>query len=207
MISDEKPCMDEIQAIALIKQGNLTGLEELVNRYQVQAVYAAYLIVHDRQSAEDIVQTAFIKAVEKIEQFDDRRLFGPWFLRSVVNASIDIAKQQMRWLPLDQETKGNELINTDWLMSDSESLENLIETNEVKAAVRKALNHLSPDERAAVILRHFLGLSESDMTDFFKRPSSTIKWWLHSARKKLKELLKPIWSSSLSEEYEDMRDE
>lgn len=86
--------MDEPQAIARIKRGDLDGLEMLVRCYQAKAVQAAFLIVRDRLMAEDVVQAAFLKAVERIDQFDDSRPFGPWFLRSVVNAAIDASRQQ-----------------------------------------------------------------------------------------------------------------
>lgn len=201
------PCMDETQAIALVKRGNLTGLAVLVQCYQVKAVYAAYLIVHDRQSAEDVVQAAFLKAVERIDQFDERRAFEPWFMRSVVNAAIDVAKQQTRWLPLEEDTGEDAPGNLDWLTGDAVALEDLVETNELRLAVRRALTRLSPEERAAVVLRHFLNLSESEMTGSLNRPASTIKWWLHSARKKLRELLRPTWNARLSETYEELPDE
>lgn len=53
--------MDDRTAISHIKQGDLNGLEILVNRYQARAVHAAYLVVYDRALAEDITWTAFVK--------------------------------------------------------------------------------------------------------------------------------------------------
>ncbi len=88
--------MEEAGAIARLKQGDLSGLEVLVTRYYDQAIRAAYGIVRERALAEDIVQTSFLRAAEKIGQFDANRSFGPWFLRSVVNLSINIADQNKR---------------------------------------------------------------------------------------------------------------
>ena len=62
--------MDEQIAISRIKQGDLSGLESLVKRYQVRAVHAAYLILYDRALADATAQTAFLKVVERIHQFD-----------------------------------------------------------------------------------------------------------------------------------------
>ena len=73
--------MDEQHAIALLKQGDLTGLEFLVRQYQAKAVHTAYLIIGDTSLAEDIVQTAFLRVAQKIDQFDAQRSFQPWFLR------------------------------------------------------------------------------------------------------------------------------
>jgi len=68
--------MEEQEAIARLKRGDISGLEALVRKYQVQAVRAAYLITHDRGLAEDIVQAAFLRAYERIGQFDAGRPFG-----------------------------------------------------------------------------------------------------------------------------------
>jgi RNA polymerase sigma-70 factor (ECF subfamily) len=199
--------MDETQAIALLKQGDLSGLEVLVHCYQVKAVYSAYLIVHDQHLAEDIVQAAFLRAIDKIAQFDDRRSFGPWFMRSVVNAAIDTAKQQARWLPLEPEAEGETPVPIAWLKSDISWIEDLVETKETRSLVRKALNQLAPEQRAAIVLRYFLEMSEADMVASLHQPSSTVKWWLHEARKRLKKRLQPIWNTRFDESYEDLRDE
>lgn len=96
--------MEDPIAISRLKQGDLNGLESLVNRYQAQAVHAAYLIVYDRALAEDIAQTAFLKLVEKVHQFDEKRAFMPWFLRIVVNDALKIAKKQKLQVSLDEES-------------------------------------------------------------------------------------------------------
>lgn len=80
--------MDDQTAITRIKQGDLNGLESLVERYQARAVHAAYLIVFDQALAEDIVQTAFVKVAERIHQFDETRPFEPWFYRIAVDDAI-----------------------------------------------------------------------------------------------------------------------
>lgn len=95
--------MDDQTAISRIKQGDLNGLEALVGRYQVKAVYAAYLVLQDRSLAEDVAQDAFLKIYEKIHQFEDGRPFAPWFFRIVVNDAVKIARRQRRLRSLDEE--------------------------------------------------------------------------------------------------------
>jgi len=58
--------MNERKAIARLKKGDISALEVLVRRFKVEAVHAAYLIIGDRQIAEDVVQNAFIKVAERI---------------------------------------------------------------------------------------------------------------------------------------------
>ena len=69
--------MEEAEAIARLKQGDVGGLEALVRGHQVQAVRTAYLITRDRALAEDVVQAAFVRAYERVGQFDSERPFDP----------------------------------------------------------------------------------------------------------------------------------
>src|SRR5436190_20885557 len=102
--------MTEQEAITRLKAGDISGLERLVKLYQVQAVRAAYLIMRDRAAAEDVVQTAFLRAYERIGQFDATRPFGPWFLRGVVNDAVKAAARGARQVSLDGlRTAGTEL--------------------------------------------------------------------------------------------------
>jgi RNA polymerase sigma-70 factor (ECF subfamily) len=199
----KNPSLEEKQAIAQLKQGNLDKMEVLVRRYQVRAVYAALLILRDLRLAEDIAQDAFLHAVEKIDQFDESKAFGPWFLRSVVNAAVKTARRQRRFIPLD-ETQDEETSKiADWLMDPDPSPELMIETQETRQMVWRALGELTPEQRAAVIMRHFLEMSETEMTQTLDRPLTTIRWRLKAARNQLRKLLRLFWNS----EYREAQDE
>ena len=185
--------MDEKQAIARLKCGNIDGLEELVGIYQIQAVRAAFLIVGDRKHAEDIVQSAFIRASEKISQFDDQRPFGPWFLRSVVNDAIKAAKRQKREISLDVDDGEGILI-----LTDPTSLpEDLLVAEETSHAIWRALLSLPPNQRSAIVLRYYLEMNEDEMSKKMQSPRGTIKYWLHAAKHRLRVLLHPEQSSGL----------
>ena len=80
--------MQDSDAIARLQRGDISGLEHLVHRYKATALQAAFLTTRDYALAEDIVQAAFLRAYERIAQFDARRPFGPWFLRSVINDAL-----------------------------------------------------------------------------------------------------------------------
>jgi RNA polymerase sigma-70 factor (ECF subfamily) len=190
-VSIEQPSLEEKQAIARLKQGDLVGLETLVEHYQVQAVSTAYLILRDMKMAEDVVQTAFLRAAEKIDQFDENRLFKAWFLRSVINASIKAAKRQQRLTPLDEDNSTSAMVN--WLLDPNPSPEEIVETEDTRRMVWNALEQLSAQQRAVVVMRHFLEMNETEMTRQLNRPGTTVRWWLRSARKRLKELLFPFW--------------
>lgn len=180
------PCMDDRIAISRLKQANFQALETLVHRYQVQAVQAAYLIVRDRALAEDIVQNAFVKAAERIHQFDEDRPFGPWFYRIVVNDAVKLAKKQKRTVSLDEQLDERVTQTAAWLRDPSLPPEQLLEQAEMRAVLLDAMQALDPEQRAVIVMRYFLEMSEADMSDRMDRPLSTIKWWLREARKRLR---------------------
>jgi RNA polymerase sigma-70 factor (ECF subfamily) len=187
--------MDEQEAIARIKRGDVTGLEELVLLYQARAVHTAYLIVQDSPTAEDIVQGAFLQAYEKIDQFDDQRSFGPWFLRSVVNASIKVVNQQRQYVTIDEDEDDDSLQIIEQLADPRPGPEDIAAQAEMRRTVIQAMAKLSPEKRAAVVMRYYLELSETEMTHELRRPLSTVKWLLHSAKQRLRRLLIPTEAS------------
>jgi RNA polymerase sigma-70 factor (ECF subfamily) len=181
--------MDEQTAISRVKQGDLTGLEALVGRYQVEAVHAAYVILHDRPLAEDVVQAAFIKAAERIEQFDGGRPFAPWFYRIVVNDALKLARKRGRDVSLEAQLDGPAAQLAQWLVDPELQPEPQVEQKELRQVILKAIFRLPPGQRAVIMMRYYLDMSMVDMTRRTGRPLSTIKWWLRDARKRLRGLM------------------
>jgi len=177
--------MQERHAIARLKRGDINGLEILVQMYQVRAVRAAALITHDRALAEDLVQAAFIRAYERIHQFDDSRSFEPWFLRSVVNDAVKVMARRRPESSLDDQADQHELADP------APGPDELLEQAETEQAVWAALGQLPPEQRAVIVLRYYLGLSEAEIADHQASPPGTIKWRLHTARERLRTLLAP----------------
>ena len=185
----ENPCMDDQIAISRIKQGDLSALEPLVKRYQIQAVQAAYAIVYDRALAEDIAQTAFVKVVERVHQFDEERPFAPWFFRIVVNDAIKAARKQKNLYSLDQASDESAAQLAKWLIDPGIRPEQVLEDKEIRLNILQAIQTLSPEQRAVVVMRYFLEMSEADMVTKIDRPLSTVKWLLREARKRLHSLI------------------
>ncbi|HLO28682.1 MAG TPA: sigma-70 family RNA polymerase sigma factor [Anaerolineales bacterium] len=182
-------CTEDRIAVSRIKQGDLSALEGLVERYQVQAVHAAYAIIYDRTLAEDVAQTAFVKALERIHQFDEERPFAPWFFRIVVNDAVKAARKQKTVLPLDEEPDGKTARLAEWLIDPKLRPEQVLEQKQIRENILEAIQRLSPEQRAVVVMRYFLDISEADMVIKMDRPLSTIKWWLRDARNRLRSLI------------------
>lgn len=199
--------MKERQAVTRLKQDDIGGLETLVRQYQVRAVHAAYLITRDRPLAEDIVQSAFLRAYERISQFDDARPFGPWFLRSVINDATKAVVRRERQVSLDCAVNSNAEGTVDRLADPGETPLELLERAETYEAIREALTHLSLTQRTAIVQRYYLGMSESEMAAQMARPPGTIKSRLSAARAQLRRRLSPLWLTAIEAEAPSDRQE
>jgi len=159
--------------------------------------------LRDPKLAEDIVQETFLHVAEKIDQFDESQPFGPWFLRSVVNAATKAVRRQKRFVPLEGTRDEEASKVADWLLDPNPQPEFMIETRETRQMVWEALGELNAEQRAVIIMRHFLEMSEAEMTDELDRPLTTVRWRLKTARNQLRKLLQLFWKS----EYHEAQDE
>ena len=178
--------MDDVQAIHRMKHADIGGLEILVTRYQVKATRTAFLITHDESMAEDVVQDTFIRIFQRIRQFDENRAFEPYFMRCVVNAALNAVRKKSRW---SQSEPGADMDELEALLSQAASVEEQVEFAQLKGEILAALDKLSARQRAAVIQRYYLGMSEKEMADSLEAAPGTVKWLLNAARTRLRELL------------------
>jgi RNA polymerase sigma-70 factor (ECF subfamily) len=132
---------EEREAVARLKRGEIGGLETLVRRHHLRAVRAAYLVVGDRGLAEEIAQSAFVKAYERIGSFDPSRPFGPWFSRIVINDSITVASGRKKTVYLD------ELRGPTGLLDPEPGPQERAERSDEERRVRRALEELPPAQR------------------------------------------------------------
>lgn len=177
--------MDEREAVERLKQGNLAGMEYLVRAHQVRAARAAYLITRDDILAGDIVQQSFLKAVECIAQFNSSRPFGPWFLRIVTNAALKVAVKAAREVPFPGD--GDRMQATGSAQPGAREPEAQVEDGEQRRALWSAMGRLSPQDRAALVRRYYLELSEAEMAREMQVTVGTVKWRLNQARKRLRQ--------------------
>ena len=178
--------MREQEAIARARRGDIAGLEALVRAHQLRAVRTAYLIVGDHALAEDIVQQAFLRAFQRIDQLDPARPFAPWFLRSVANDALKAIERGRRTISLDaaDEATGARAL-ADLLADPAAGPAECLEEAERAEAVWRALQRLPAAQRAAVVLHYYAGLSTAEVAGRVGDPAPTIRWRLHAARKRL----------------------
>jgi RNA polymerase sigma-70 factor (ECF subfamily) len=182
--------MDERDALERMRQGDIRGLEALVRAHQVRAIRTAYLVTRDVALAQDVVQTAFLRAYERIRQLDPSRPFAPWFLTSVLHDASKVVSRR------DRERSLEDAPSIEATHSDGQpEPQDVWEHAETADEIWTALGTLSPDQRAAVVARYYLDLTQTEMTRALGCTPSTVKWRLHAARARLRLLLTPLISN------------
>jgi RNA polymerase sigma-70 factor (ECF subfamily) len=183
---------DEREAIARLQRGYIGGLETLVRLHHARAVRSAHLVTRDLDIARDVTQAAFLKAYEHIGQFDPSRPFGPWFMKSVLRDAVKAASRRSQHVPLEAGEDGPGAIQAKQIADPDAGPATLWVQRETAEAVLAALAKLAPHERAAIVQRYYLGLSEAEMSRALDCPPGTVKSRLHSARQHLRGLLQPL---------------
>lgn len=178
--------MNEQQAIRSLKCGDISGLEVLIARYQVKAIRAAFLVVHDEALAEDIVQEAFIRFFQRARYFDDTRPFEPYFMRGVVNAALNAIEKENKTVPIGAD---DDITTIETLLGHVALVETQVEQSQLKHQIMGCLSALPPRQRAVIVQRYYLEMSEKEMAAAMDTAPGTIKWLLHTARTRLKSLL------------------
>lgn len=158
--------------------GDEHAFEILVLRYQGPIYNAVLRMVHDREDASDLTQSAFLKAYRQLSRFDPRYKFFSWLYRIAINESLNHVKRQSRQEPLEDDCA-----------SSDRDPENRLVGSEVSRYVQVALMKIGADYRAVLVLRHFHDLSYEEMATVLGIPEKKVKSRLFSARRQLKELL------------------
>ena len=180
-----EPDLEDLHAIRQLKNGDIGGLECLIARYQDKALRTAFLVTHDESLAEDAVQDTFVRFYQRAKHFDETRPFEPYFLRSVVNTALNaIERENKNGHSLDEDVSEIES-----LLEQAASVEEQVEFNTLKWQIGEALIELPPRQRAVIVQRYYLGMSEKEMSKELASPPGTVKWLLNAARQRLRSLL------------------
>jgi RNA polymerase sigma-70 factor (ECF subfamily) len=158
------PGRDERAWVRGAQAGSASDLEALFRDYWPRAYRAAYLVVHDGAAAEDIAQEAFLAAVRSLDRFDRGRPFGPWLHRIVVNRAIDWARaRSLRAEVGDERT-----------LSATPAPTGEANPHALSAGIVGALDSLSPEHRAVIVLRYLLDYTPGEIGDLLDLPRGTV---------------------------------
>lgn len=174
------------ELMIMAKTGDKYAFEGLVNRYKKKAYYLALKLVGDPADASDISQEAFIRVYRARTRFDQNKSFFSWFYTIIANLSRNHIKKgavrQDYRKTVQEESRAKSL-------RESPSPEKLMETDQTKEMVWKAIEKLSFEHREIIVLRHFEDLSYEEIADTIGVPVGSVMSRLYYARKKLKEIL------------------
>lgn len=180
-----EPDTQDLHAILRLKNGDIGGLECLIARYQGKALRTAFLITHIEAMAEDVVQDAFIRFYQCARRFDESRPFEPYFMRSIVNTALNAIEREKKGQSFD----GEDTCELEFLLGQAASVEEQVEFNTLKWQIMEALSKLPPRQRAVIVQRYYLEMSEKEMSAVLASPPGTVKWLLNAARQRLRSLL------------------
>ena len=181
--------MDEQEAISRLRQGGINGLETLVHKYQLQGLKAATLVTGDYPLAEDVVQEAFLRVYKRAHQFDPSRPFGPWFLKIVVNDAVKAARKRNRLASLDHGANEPAFSLAELVPDPQPTPEEWAEQTEAQQTVWEAIKRLPPAQRAVIVRRYYLELTDAEIAEQSGQAKGTVKQLLHRARRRLGLLL------------------
>lgn len=173
---------DELELVLRIQRGDRAAFDELARRYARRAFAVAYRILRQTQDAEDLVQDAFIAALDAINSFDSTRPFGPWFFKIVVNRSLNAASARST---RERHVSVIHLWNHDAGQVDFDPAER----SEIRARFQAAIAMLPRHRRLIVELSDVDGRSSTEIGEMLDLPRGTVRWHLHQARKTLRETL------------------
>jgi RNA polymerase sigma-70 factor (ECF subfamily) len=208
MIENRSPnahfCDEDILLVRAAKNGDICAFEELVRRHERKLFRIARNVMHNTQDAEDVVQTAFLKAYQNLKQFHENAKFSTWLIRIALNeAFMGIRKKRsMREQSLDEDFKaegdGSDLTVrnpipidvTDWA-PDPESLYGATELREI---LTSCLDKLSPALKVVFLLRDVEGCSILETSGILNLTANAVKSRLARARLQLREDLSQYFS-------------
>jgi RNA polymerase sigma-70 factor, ECF subfamily len=173
------------------KTGDVAAFEQLVKRYDSKLLRIAQHVTHNREDAQDAVQEAFLKAFQKLGQFQENSKFSTWLIRITINQSLMKLRKQRRQreVSIDQDFQTEEgalsLEIADW----APNPEQRYTASELKEILTKTLQELQPGLRVVFVLRDIEGLSLGQTAEALDLTVSAVKARSWRARLQLREQL------------------
>lgn len=176
------------------RQGDKEAFRELVERYQRKVLAVAMGMVHNRDDALELAQETFVKAYENLEGFKGESSFYTWLYRIVVNLGIDFRRRERRHgtISLADRPGGGEDLEARLPAQRLADPYQQTRSREIGSRMQEAIDDLTPDHRAVILLREVEGLSYDDISRVMQCSKGTVMSRLHYARKKLQDKLKDL---------------
>ena len=178
--------------------GDRPAFDELIRRYQRQAVAVSYRLLGSNHDALEVTQDAFLKAFASLSTLQKPDAFGGWLMRIVSNLSLNYrrSRKTRRQLPLDDLLGPTDAGQTDsagggseWMAGSGDPVRKL-ESQEMGQRLQEALKQLPEKQRLAIVMFTIEELPQKQVAEALDCSVEAVKWHVFQGRKKLKELLK-----------------
>lgn len=186
-----EPVVDEMALVHAAKGGDVQAFEELVRRYDRNVFRIAQHITHNREDAEDVVQDAFLKAYENLNQFQGQSKFYTWLVRIAVNEALMKLRRLKpgRTVSLDEDVKTEEDSLPREVADWSPNPEQQYNQAELKDILTRTIQGLPMSFRTVFVLRDVEGLSTEETAEALELSVPAVKSRLLRARLQLRERL------------------
>lgn len=168
-----------------LKNRDASAMADLYDRFGRLAFSLIFRIVRNEAVAEDLVQETFLRVWNRAQAFDNERgALGPWVLAVARNRAIDYLRSvESRF---EQSAFELEKLEQPGLFV---NLENSVLNIDRVRALRGAFEKLTPNQRLVLELAYYEGLSQTEMAERLKQPLGTVKTWVRTALKILRDEL------------------
>jgi RNA polymerase sigma-70 factor (ECF subfamily) len=158
--------------------GDMESFNQLVLRWERPIYALAYRVIGREEDARDVCQETFLRAFRSIQGFRGQAKFSSWLYRIALNLCRDWIRRERR-SPTVQTPEGVDVIELAAEQGPSESIEDLVSRRDVGRLVASAMSALSEDQRTAIILKEYQGLTFQEIADLLGCPLSTVKTRLY----------------------------
>jgi RNA polymerase sigma-70 factor (ECF subfamily) len=165
--------------VASATAGDLDSFNQLVTRWERPIYALAYRTLGREEDARDVVQEAFLRAYRGLRGFKGEAKFSSWLYRITLNLCRDWIRRERR-APIVSLPEGTDPVDlADDRASPVESVEDLVARREMSQAVARAMAELPDEQRSAILLKEYHGLTFQEIADMLDCPLSTVKTRLY----------------------------
>lgn len=173
------------QLLLLCSKGNQLAQVEIYNRYYHAMYNTAYRIVKDSFRAEDVMQESFLTAFTKLKTLNDKKMFGAWLKRIVVNNSIADYKKATSQLSVPLENVDYKIEHkTDYALVDT--------TKKEVQCIINGLNQLKPNYNLCLTLHYIEGYDYEEISEIMKISYGNCRTLISRAKESLRQKLIPL---------------
>src|SRR5437667_10399849 len=166
------------EVVARSISGDNGSFNELIIRWERPSYALAYRTIGREEEARDVCQETFLRAFRALPGFRGQAKFSSWLYRIALNLCRDWVRRERR-APVVQAPEGVDLMELAAEAEPSESIEELVARKDLSRAVERAMAVLPEEQRTAIVLKEYHGLTFQEIADLVGCPLSTVKTRLY----------------------------